>query len=176
MLRALPLCLLALPAFAEGGGFVEDPLILENYGVICEVKLEGRRDAPGTESGILNIIDQEREIDVTTRAVPAEIGLSFGIRATLEPGHVLEDLWVVVEHPPMGPNAVTVERWEADANAGATMVNLFTFEHDYERVQGTWTFSLVQGETKLLEQRFSVFPPGTVPAVQQTCFGAKLMG
>lgn len=175
MLRSLPLLVLGLPAFAQGG-FVETPLVLEGHGVICEVTLEGRREAPGTESGILNIIDQEREIDVITTAVPAEIGLSFGIRATLEPGHALDDLWVVVEHPPMGPNAVTVERWQAEANAGATMVNLFTFEHDYERVQGSWVFKLVSGDTTLLEQRFTVFPAGTVPAVQQTCFGAKLMG
>ena len=176
MLRFLPALLLATPALAEGGGFVEDPLVLEDYGVVCEVELQGRRAAPGTESGLLNIIDQQREIDVTTRAVPAEIGLSFGIRATLEPGHVIEDLRVVVEHPPMGPNAVTVERWDAEANAGTTMVNLFTFEHDYERVQGKWVFRLMSGADTLLEQRFVVFPAGTVPAVQQACFGAKLMG
>lgn len=165
----------ATPLWAETSTYVEDPLMLDDYGVICDVTLNGSRPAPGTESGVLNIIDQNRAIDVTTRAVPAELGISFGIRATLDADHRLSELWVEVTHPPMGPNGVTIERWHADPLTDTPLLNLFTFEHDYELVQGTWHFRLKSGSEVLLEQRFSVFPAGTVPAVQQACFLSKMM-
>ncbi|CUH78989.1 DUF3859 domain-containing protein [Tropicibacter naphthalenivorans] len=169
---AVSLC--AAMAQAESGSDAALVTLID-HGVICQVDPEGTRPAPGTESGILNIIEQSKPIDVTTSAVPAERGLSFGIRAQIAENSVPEALTVVVQHPPMGDAGVTVERWGADVAPGQTLLNLFTFEHEYELVQGTWTFQLVQGDTVLIEQSFAVLPKGSVPQVQQTCFAPQIL-
>lgn len=162
-------------AFADGGAFVEPPLQLEAHGVICEVEMQGSRPAPDTLSGLLNLIDQDRPIDVETLQVPAEMGLSFGIRATLRPGAVMPEVTVVVTHPPMGEEGVTVERWSAAMNFGEPSLNLFTFERAYELVEGDWMFQLESNGAVLLQQPFQVSAPGTVPAVQRACFTAEIM-
>ncbi|MGP6087581.1 DUF3859 domain-containing protein [Antarctobacter jejuensis] len=162
-------------AFADGGAFVEPPLQLDSHGVICEVEMQGSRPAPETLSGLLNLIDQDRPIDVETLQVPAEMGLSFGIRATLTPGATMPEVTVVVTHPPMGVEGVTVERWSAAMNFGEPSLNLFTFERDYELVEGAWMFQLEAEGQILLQQPFQVTAPGTVPAVQQACFAAEVM-
>lgn len=162
-------------ALAEVGAFVEPPLVLDSFGVICEVELQGTRPAPETLSGQLNLIDQNRTIDVESVQVPAEIGLSFGIRATLSPGAAVPEVTVIVTHPPMGPNGVTVERWTAAMNFGETALNLFTFENDYELVEGAWMFQLEHDGRTLLQQPFEVTAPGSVPAVQKACFAAEVI-
>jgi hypothetical protein len=162
-------------AMAEVGAFSEPPLVLESYGVICDVELQGNRPAPETYSGTLNLIAQDRAIDVETVQVPAELGLSFGIRAALTPGASVPDVTVIVTHPPMGQNAVTVERWSAAMNFGEASLNLFTFESDYELLEGMWLFQLEREGKVLLQQPFEVTAPGTVPVVQDTCFGARIM-
>lgn len=165
---------LGLPAQAEVGAFAKPPMTLEGYGVICEVAMQGTRPAPDTLSGTLNLVDQDRPIDVETVQVPAEKGLSFGIRASLVAGSSVPTVDVVVTHPPMGPDSVTVERWTASMNFGETALNLFTFEHDYELVEGEWLFQLERDGTVLLQQPFQVTAPGSVPVVQQTCFAAAV--
>lgn len=142
---------------------------LVDFGVICAVELAGQRDAPLTESGTLNLIDQGREIDVTTTVVPAAIGLSFGIRAqTLSPAG--GSARVVVTHPPMGPRGVTVESWTTPLEKDRAVLNLFSFDHDYELVLGHWTFQLVSSGQVLVEQRFDVVPPLNAPTTMDRCF------
>ena len=162
-------------ASADVGAFANPPMMLESFGVICEVELHGSRPAPETMSGLLNLIDQDRAIDVKTVQVPADKGLSFGIRATLTRGAAVPEVTVVVTHPPMGPEGVTVERWSASMNYGEPTLNLFTFEKEYELVQGNWMFQLEHDGRVLLQQPFEVTAPGTVPAVQQACFGARIL-
>lgn len=170
----LALILAALPVAAQDA---PGPAALQmiGYGVICDIALEGQRPAPGTLSGVLNLVDQDREIDVTTQAVPADLGLSFGLRAAL-PAEAAEaqSLEITVTHPPMGPGGMTRERWHVTVAPGDPMITLFTFEEPYELVQGSWVFQIAARGRMLLEQRFEVTAPGSVPAVQRRCFGARL--
>jgi hypothetical protein len=159
------------PAASAAGGTVE----LLDFGVICDIELQGEREAPFTESGKLNLIAQDRRIDLTTVAVPAEMGLSFGIRTTLTDTQDSTELEVVVTHPPMGQSGVEWQSWRANLIPGETSLNLFTFEYDYELVQGRWTFRLFDDDEVLLEQAFDIMPAGSVPAVQQRCFSAQIM-
>ena len=172
-MRALLLAVLPLAAAAETGA--PSPVVLLDHGVICDVTIEGRREAPLTESGQINVIDQTREIDVTTSEVPARLGLSFGIRVTLAPGQTVADTRIVVEHPPMGRAGVTVQSWTAPLSPGLPAINLFTFEHDYEMVKGDWRFRVIGPQGVLLEQGFTVTGGLSVPAVQETCFDAMVI-
>jgi hypothetical protein len=175
----LPWCALAVaivlaaPARAEPAP--SGPIQLDSHGVICELRPQGSRPAPGTVSGILNLIDQARDIDVVTNTVPAELGLSFGVRAMLADDAPAMMVDVVVTHPPMGPAGQTVETWGTTLLPGDMALNVFTFEAEWELVQGPWRFQLHQNGEVLLDQGFMVTPPGTVPAVQAACHGAMIL-
>jgi hypothetical protein len=171
-MRAIPLvlCLIAaapLPA-------QESAVRLIDHGVLCDVTIEGRREAPLTESGVINLIDQGREMDVTTADVPARMGLSFGIRVVATGGSGFPDARVVVTHPPLGAAGVTVQSWPSPLGGGATSINLFTFEHAYELVQGVWRFQIVSDGRVLAEQAFAVTGGHAVPEVQTACFAAEI--
>lgn len=143
---------------------------LVEFGVICEITTDGQREAPLTESGVINSIDQSRAFDVYTTGVPAHLGLSFGLRILLPEGETSRGTRMTVTHPPLGKRRVTTESWSAPLAPGAPALNLFTFEKEYEMVQGTWTFAVIDDQGKHFEQSFEVLPPGSVPQVQTACF------
>ncbi|WP_299929768.1 DUF3859 domain-containing protein [uncultured Pelagimonas sp.] len=150
------------------------PVSLLDHGVICEVTQTGTEAAPETASGVINLIDQTRVIDVTTQFVPAHIGLSFGLRTKMSADAVLNGARMRIIHPPMGANGITEQSWAAPMQAGEAALNLYTFEQDDELLLGVWTFQVIFADKVLIEQRFEVVPQGTVPVVQQVCFGASL--
>jgi hypothetical protein len=153
-----------------------DPqIVLLDHGVLCDVKIDGHRDAPGTESGRINVIPQTREIDVTTARVPARLGLSFGIRAALSPDADPVDARIVVTHPPLGETGVTVQSWTARLEPGEPALNLFTFEYAYETVTGRWRFEITGPDGTMLRQVFEVVGGLAVPAVQEACFDAQVV-
>jgi hypothetical protein len=172
MLRATLtlLALAAAPAYAQDGS----PIAFQEYGVICALDLQGQQPAPTTESGVINLIDQARKLDVTTDQVPAELGLSFGIRAIVADEASLEGARMSVTHPPMGPRKITHQSWPVPLNGGSPTLNMFTFEAPHELVQGTWIFQLIFADKVLTEQVFQVLPAGSVPVVQKTCGGVQL--
>ncbi|MEQ5871711.1 DUF3859 domain-containing protein [Sagittula sp. NFXS13] len=169
MLRfALTLALLASPLSAQA-------LALTGYGVICDIEKGRTRPAPDTVSGVLNVVNQHHPIDVHTATVPAEMGLSFGIRADLPDGAEGGTFSIIVTHPPMGPQGQTVESWTTTLSPGDPALNLFTFELPYELVQGDWRFQIARADDIVLEQHFTVLPAGSVPAVQRACRGSVPM-
>ncbi len=168
---ALPfIVLVPLSAWAE----TTSPIELMDHGVICDVTLTGTEAAPETASGVINLIDQTRVIDVTTQFVPAHIGLSFGLRTKMSDNVVLDGARMRVIHPPMGASGITEQSWAAPMQTGEAALNLYTFEQDDELLLGVWTFQVIFADKVLIEQRFEVVPQGTVPVVQQVCFGASL--
>ncbi|APX23447.1 MAG: DUF3859 domain-containing protein [Rhodobacteraceae bacterium] len=151
--------------------FANDPMILIDHGVICQVAAEGARPAPDTMVGEINLVRQTREMDVTTRVVPAKPGISFGIKFTLRPDTPPRDMNVIVTHPAMGPEGVTRESWTASVSGGRPSLNLFTFEFPYELVTGAWTMALEFEGERLMEQHFEVVPELAGAAVLSVCYG-----
>ncbi len=163
----------AVPGFAQDGpSFVADPVELLDFGVICDVEIAGREPAPGTESGTLNIVGDVQAMDVVTRVVPAQIGLTFGVRLEMPEGEAALSGRVVVEHPPLGPGAVTREVWSSELAPGGALVSLFSFEVARELVQGRWIFRYEAGGEVLSEQHFDVVEPAAAPHVMDVCFEA----
>lgn len=162
--------LTALPLWAQE----PSPVAQQEYGVICAIDTNGQQSAPDTESGVINLIDQTRALDVVTYQVPAELGLSFGTRVLVTNGTSIGDARMSVTHPPMGPRGITHQSWNAPLHGGVTALNMFTFEDQRELVLGTWIFQLTHAEKVLSEQVFQVLPGGSVPAVQKTCGGVQL--
>lgn len=149
-------------------------LTLLDYGVICEVILTNKREAQGTESGVVNVIGPGRDFNVRTTTVPAELGLSFGMRITLPRGAAAQTVQVIVQHPPMGTRRITRQRWSAPIAPGEKVMNLFTFESEHELVQGRWRFTIQSADGKTLRRDFRVAGPLAAPEVQDACYGGQI--
>ncbi len=164
----------ALPAAAQGTAPLADillpPLEMSEAGIYCPADHVAKEDAPDTESGYILLTEENPEMVLSSRVVPAYIGISFGIRIRLEPGAPLEPYVFTVHHPPVGPRQVTTESWNPalDSRWG---VRSFNFEFDRELVTGTWTFEVSRDDVVLLRQSFEVVPPMQAPEAIDICFG-----
>ncbi|MBY5973980.1 DUF3859 domain-containing protein [Ferrimonas balearica] len=163
--------LLAGPAAAQTDpDMIAPPLEMDEAGIYCPADHVSKEPAPNTESGYILLTEGNPELALTSRVVPAYIGISFGIRIRLAPGTEPGPYLFTVRHPPIGPRQVTVESWDPalSANWG---VRSFNFEFDREMVPGTWTFEVSRGDETLLRQSFEVVPAMQAPAAIDICFG-----
>lgn len=147
---------------------------LVEAGIICpEIRDgDGRREAPETETGFIDIIDQDLVFDLPDRHVPLIQHLSFGFRVALKPGEPNTRITIVVDHPPTGDAGITRESWSQWIAGGERSMNLFTFDYAYEMVPGPWTFAIEVAGQRQVEVPFVVGPPGFNPKVDQVCLGA----
>ena len=164
MRAALILALLApLPAAAQ--------VRLVEAGIICPRESTGDLvEAPGTEAGFIRRIDETLAFDLPDRTVPTMDNLSFGFRTGVKPGTPGQAVTVVVTHPPMGERGVVREEWDDVIPAGGESLNLFTFEEEYEKVPGPWTFAIEQDGETLVEVPFTVVEADGASRIEAACF------
>ena len=169
MRPALPTLALMLAALQTSPAFAQVRLI--DAGIICPRESSGQLvDAPGTESGFIQQIDQGMTFDLPDRTVPTLDKLSFGFRTGLKPGEPAQEVVVVVTHPPMGVRGQTRQEWSDVITPGATSLNMFTFDEDYEKVVGAWTFSIEIGDQPAVTVAFDVTETENQGRIEQTCF------
>jgi hypothetical protein len=155
--------LLSLPVQAQ--------VTLLDAGVVCPRPVRGELiPAPGMEAGVIRIHEEEVGFDTATRRVPLIDLLSFGFRAALDPGQPLQQVTVVITHPPMGDRAMTRQEWQTVIGPGQTKMSLFTFEVPHEKVPGPWTFAIEREGDPLLEVPFDVVVADPGGAVESACF------
>ena len=100
-----------------------------------------------------------------TADIPAEIGLRFGIdyKVTGSSHGQSVSLRRVVVFPPVGLRSPVVstqiDRTEDNVTAqiGETHHVAYRFDDPWELVPGPWVIQIWEGDSKLAEQRFSVF-------------------
>ena len=173
---ALLLTLLTGPAPGGAGSFVEDPVILVDYGILCPFPDErGRLPAPLTESGEILLIDQNRKIDIRSTIVPAVTDFSFGVRFRLQDGAELDGAMMFIEHPPLGETGLTRQMWPTAPTDGASTLDLFRFEFEHEKVPGLWVLGLMAGGRVLMQQEFQVVAPEDAPDLVEACDGPALL-
>ena len=144
---------------------------LVDAGIICPRESTGELvEAPGTEAGYIRLIQQGQTFDLPDRIVPAMDNLSFGFRTALKPGMPMQDVTVVVTHPPMGDRGVEREEWSDVIEPGSESLNPFTFEMDYEKVPGAWEFSIEVDGTPVVRVPFTVTESEGRGRVEQACF------
>ena len=159
----LALALLAAPATAQ--------VQLLEAGIVCPRIVTGELvEAPDTEVGAIRQISGGIVFDLNARTVPTMSNLSFGIRFGLKPGAAGRDATVVVTHPPMGERGVTRQSWVTDLIPGEDNVNVFTFEFDYEKVPGDWTFGVEIEGQPVITVPFEVGEEGGRGPVEAACF------
>lgn len=174
------LSILSLPALAQQvpGDVVSPAIAFFEAGIICAPDPVAIVPAPGTVAGVTNLIDGNPDFVSFGRAVPAVIGVGFGVRA----GAALRDfpdVTIVVTHPPMGPEGATVQSYATSIGAATVAedgsLSFYHLEYDYELVTGRWTFTAQVGEDMLYSAAFDVVPPDSVPELAGLCGYADLL-
>jgi hypothetical protein len=164
---ALALTLFALPAEAQQTEYIGNAVAELQAGVICAAKVVGTSPAPDTVAGVSNIIEEDPPFVTDGRVVPAVIGVGFAIKARTVTD--MNDLLVVVTHPPMGPEGMTRESFPSSLTSLELSMNAWQFEYDYELVTGPWTFSVFDGNKLIYRVPFEVVPPDMLPELAGVC-------
>ncbi|GAB5448847.1 DUF3859 domain-containing protein [Gymnodinialimonas sp.] len=165
--------LLAVPATAQQTNPRVSPLLADLiYGLYCAQEPDRRDPAPGTASGVINLVPLIPDFQFRQKLVPAEIGIGFGVLATAPPGVLHDPVTVTVTHPPYPDSGIEVETWVTDIDDGLNLIG-FSFDHAHELVLGEWTFSAqtLDGE-ELFHIAFEVIAPELMPQVISACFGS----
>lgn len=171
MLRILLAALLAplLSALAAAPAAAQVRLV--DAGIICPRESRGELvEAPGTEAGHIRRIEEGLSFDLPDRVVPTMDQLSFGFRTELKPGTPALAVTVVVTHPPMGDREVEREEWADVIEPGLSSLNLFTFEEEYEKVPGDWSFSIEVDGDPVVTVPFTVTETAGRGPVELACF------
>ena len=162
---ALVLCAaLAMPAMADPPPpFTAPGIVIENFGVHCNVETEGTLEAPATESGFINLMSGIPEFSYRHQAIPARLGISFGVVAVSE-SDIFGTRLVTWK-----PGATEPEYWYSDMVAGQPTIQGYMFETPDELITGPWRLEAYDGETQLYSVAFEVLPGAELPGVTSDC-------
>ncbi len=159
-LLTIALCLFgAAAALARGAGPGAAEL---EYGFFCALETAATQEAPGTVSGIVNIVEGSPDFIGPGPEVPARIGIGFGVKVRARPG-MSGSVTVHIEHPPMGPNAVTQQYWNTTLSGIDKQYLGYTFEKDYEVLPGRWTMSASANGRPIYSVSFVIVPANQMP-------------
>lgn len=138
-------------------------------GILCAPESVGSIPAPDTLAGKTHVIETEPAFAATSRRVPASIGVGFGVKSQAQDVDGLTGVTMVVTHPPMGADAVTVQSFETSISGGNPSLTFYQFDYAYELVLGTWQFTAMAGEEVLYTAAFDVVDPRLVPELAGIC-------
>lgn len=167
----LPTPLLTLLAALAAGPALADPappstapgIVIEAFGVHCNIESEGTQAAPGTESGFINLLSGTPEFTHRQQEVPARIGISFAVIAV--PDRDIFDARLVT----WKPGATQPEYWVSDMAAHEPSIQGFMFETPSELITGLWRLEAYEGDTQLYSVEFDVLPGDQLPGVTSDC-------
>ncbi|WP_439155793.1 DUF3859 domain-containing protein [Yoonia sp.] len=138
-------------------------------GVICPPPTVGNAPAPGTIAGTTHIIANDPPFLSASRRVPAVLGIGFGIKALAADNVGIEDVTVVVTHPPMGDGQVVTQQFITRISGVSPSITFYQFDHDFELIQGMWTMVGVAKNRVLYSVTFEVTAPGDIPELAGIC-------
>lgn len=176
MIRGLGLAVVlsaagALSCVAQDQGAFQ-ALILESYGVYCDVEGPTRKvAAPGTVLGYVQITEADTQASVVTTRVPAVLGVAFGVSLRVagdQPGFSGE---FRVTHPTQTPGQRITERWFSGFSPDEPSLNRFRFEFAEELAIGLWVMEVYREEALLFRKVFEVVPKAAAGDILAQCAG-----
>jgi len=164
-MRLIPILLLLLPTTTLADTQSPGAARFE-HGFFCAMEPISFEEASDTVSGTVTIVADEPIFLAPGPQVPAQLGIGFGVIIQPLPQYA-GPVTISVQHPPMGPNGVTRQSWQADLFAEDSTYLGFTFEQRYEVVRGPWTLSAQSNGRPIYEVNFVVTDPARLRPV--TC-------
>lgn len=166
----LILLLSAIPVMALAqSDKVTDRITSLEAGVVCPPESVGSAPAPNTVAGETHIIEVEPPFVSTSRRVPAVLGIGFGVKAQTAVERGLDDVTMVVTHPPMGDDAIAVQSFGTRISGVDPSLTFYQFDFSYELLPGTWQMAAMHEGEVLYNVAFEVLPPSEVPELAAVC-------
>jgi hypothetical protein len=138
-------------------------IVIETYGVHCNIESAGTLAAPNTESGVVDLMSGTPEFTRRQQDLPARIGISFAVVAISD-----RDIFDV-RMTTWKPGATRPEYWVSDMVAGEQSIQGFMFETPSELITGLWRLEAYDGDTLLYSVEFDVLPGDQLPGVTSDC-------
>jgi hypothetical protein len=160
---ALSLCLLLLAPIAARAQTPQiDRIDIVEYGIYT-TKTDSKQSSADTAAGVLDMVSDIHHA-VTTQTIPAQQGVSFGIRYTIigAPAGAPVPLHMVTVFPPPGlTNPATQQRkaqseYDTSAVIGTPTYKGYELTNAWEIVPGIWSIQVWSQGRKLAEQKFTV--------------------
>ncbi len=137
-----------------------------DQGFFCAMETVATESAQDTVSGTVNLVDSVPVFIGPGPTVPARLGVGFGVMVQVPP-QMAGVASVQIDHPPMGPKAVTRQTWSTLVSGVKADYLGYTFEYPYELLRGRWTMSARVNGQVLYSVSFTVVDPAQMPWV--TC-------
>ena len=167
LIATLMLCAGAAGAQPALDATLGDDVTSFRTGIVCTPVVVGTREAPGTIAGTINHLDEVPDFTVPGQVVPGVIGVSFGSLVRTDEDFILVDM--VVTHPPMGPDGVTVQTYTTRIGPDGDAPILYSLEYPEEVVFGDWRFQARAAGRDLFDVTFTVVPPAELPELARIC-------
>jgi len=135
-----------------------------SHGYFCALETVATEAAKGTVSGTINLVERSPDFIGPGPEVPARLGIGFGVKVRMAPG-LTGRATVRVQHPPMGPQAVTRQHWQTTLTDERAQYLGYTFEQSYELLPGPWSLSASANGRPIYSVSFTVVDPRQMPWV-----------
>lgn len=135
-------------------------------GIFCTPRDMGQAPAPGTQSGKVHVPHDMIAFDWPgQQIVPAEIGLSFGVKAELSPGFAVPfgEIRVYV------PGREAPEIWGSSFSDFGPTLSFFSFDREEELLPGLWRLEAWDGAERLYSVTFEVVPAASISRISGAC-------
>lgn len=160
---ALAAVALLLAASAARAGAEAPGAETIQYGYFCALEPVDHGIAEDTVAGVVNLVEGRPTFLKTGPLVPAQIGLGFGVLVQAKPGFG-GPVTMHVEHPPMGPEGVTQQRWVTHMSDAEVDYFGYTFDEAYELLPGEWVMTAESGGRLIYRVAFTVLDAALMPS------------
>lgn len=146
-----------------------------DYGLICTLNRSGGTKDANTATGSTQIITGTPSFAARTTTIPAQIGLSFGVRVRAVGPAKLRNVVMSLRHPATGAGnrKTTFESWPATITPQIPpTTSTFTFEQPHELALGRWIFEAHSAGQLLYHVEFNVVAPARAQQLAKLCTDA----
>ncbi len=162
MIRLCLAMVLMLPAAYCSAATQQSGTVVFDHGFFCALEPVSRDLAEDTVSGDVALVDHSPVFIGPGPDVPARIGIGMGVNVQMQPGSG-GPATVEVQHPPMGPNAVTRQTWQSTLSETDALYLGYSFDYPYELLTGRWTLSASANGRTVYAVTFNVVPASQMP-------------
>jgi len=141
--------------------------ITATAGVYCDIGSVGKNEAPGTDVGEIDLLEYTPDFQWDTMIVPAQMGLSFGIRTQAPEGVAYQNVRIRLSHPAFAETGTTEQVYITSIDQ--LNINAYSFDLPRELTKGTWVFQAEWQDQVLYRAEFLVVDPAQMPQIANGC-------
>lgn len=156
--------------WAEVADFISPVIGSFEAGILCAQESGETREAPDTVAGTTHVIDEAPPFVSNGRAVPAVLGIGFGVKSGVAAEAGLADVRMTLTHPAFAGSGATEQSFTTYIGPATDPgLTFYQFDYGYELALGDWTMTAQAAGVTLFETTFTVVPPAALPELAGVC-------